>query len=70
MESFVSSGGCLVPKIVVRKHSGNGALGKRVIVSRQAVSKFGGAGRAATRRASQREARHLEIRTLPAVIAT
>ena len=29
------------------------------------VSKFGGAGRAATRRASQREARHLEIGTLP-----
>jgi hypothetical protein len=29
------------------------------------VGQFGGVGRAATRRASQREARHLEIRTLP-----
>jgi hypothetical protein len=29
------------------------------------VSELGGAGRAATRRASQREARHLEIRSLP-----
>jgi hypothetical protein len=31
----------------------------------KAVSEFGGTGRTATRRASQREARHLEARTLP-----
>jgi hypothetical protein len=31
------------------------------------VSELGGAGRAATRRASQRETRHLEIRALPKI---